>query len=384
MAAKRIQDRRFKRQKKTRISSTEEYLVNSKYLGEEPVHDGHLITDVELGKIYSWYSYMCTASDARDYIVEYMQQIGKKQLAKQCASIPDGRVPTTAGWICRILSRGGNVTQRSKEFLIDRVTKAIAAKDEDPLKPTQKDKPKVEKTPVDVQANIRERARDIIGQFECLIDRGDAFSTYEYLQKNAIPATYSTFISEYYIKMVVELEEVLEGKDPQLKEAYSNYTKPRVKKMLDMYQSIVNDALLYADNAKKVRKSNRKPKTVSIEKLLRGLKYKKNDQEYKLISIDPQQIMAAQELWTFNTKNRVLTVYRAQDAGGLGVKTVKITGYNETTSTAKRLRKPEEALQSVLNAGKVTLKGFMDTLTTKAVGLSARITADTILLRVVK
>ena len=104
----------------------------------------------------------------------------------------------------------------------------------------------------------------------------------------------------------------------------------------------------------------------------------------RLVSIDPQQILAAQELWTFNTKNRMLTVYRAQDQGGLGVKTVRITGYNESTSISKRLRKPESVLQSVLSGGKPTLRTVMDNITTKPGGFSSRITTDTILLRVVR
>jgi len=383
-ATKRIQDRRFKRPKKNRISSTEEFIINSKYIGEEPVHDGHVLTDTELGKIYSWYSYMCSAADARDYIVDYMNKLGKKQIARQCAAIPDGRVPTTAGWICRTILRGGLVTERSKLFLIDRITKAIAIKEDDPLKTTKKEKQKVEKIPVDIQANIRERARDIIGGIETLIDKGDTFSTYEYLQKNMIPPTYSTFICDFYIKMVLELEEVLEGTDLQLKEAYSRYTKQRVKKMLEMYKSIIHDATIFGENAKKVRKANRKPKTISTEKLLRNFKYKKNDQEYKLVSIDPQQIFASQELWTFNTKTRILTVYRAQDQSGLGVKTVNITGFADTTSFSKKLRKPEQVLSKILSSGKVTLKNIMNEITSKNIVCKPRISSDTILLKVVK
>mgnify|MGYP003346906243 CR=1 FL=1 len=191
-------------------------------------------------------------------------------------------------------------------------------------------------------------------------------------------------IAEYYSKMVSELGEVLTGTDPDLKEGYRNYTKPQVRKLFEFYTKIVSDAEQYSANAKKARKINRKPRVVSVEKVVKNLKFKKTDQEYKLISIEPAQIMAAQELWTFNTRNRMLTVYRAQDAGGLGVKNVKITGYSESTSTSKRLRKPEEVLQKVLTGGKPTLRTLMDEIKTKPVGFSSRIVADTILLRVIK
>ena len=185
-------------------------------------------------------------------------------------------------------------------------------------------------------------------------------------------------------EMCRTLGEVLTGTDPDLKEGYRNYTKPQVRKLLEFYTKIVSDAEQYSANAKKARKINRKPRVVSVEKVVKNLKFKKTDQEYKLISIEPAQIMAAQELWTFNTRNRMLTVYRAQDAGGLGVKNVKITGYSESTSTSKRLRKPEEVLQKVLTGGKPTLRTLMDEIKTKPVGFSSRIVADTILLRVIK
>ena len=382
MAVSKIADRRFKREKKKRTTRSEEYLVNVRYLGDEPQFLGDdVLTDLQLTKAYTWYSYMCSASDARDYIVEYMENIGKKNVAKLVKSIPDSRVPITAGWLCRIMSRGGKISDRSKEFLLDRVTRAIERTQSEVRDETQV---KVKKPTVDVQASTRDKARDIIGNIESMIDKGEEFTLYEYMQRENIPPVYAGYIAEYYSKMVAELEEVVAGQDSDLKEAY-RYTRRLARfEPVDFDRGIVDGASQFADNAKRVRKANRKPRTVSVEKIIKNLKFKKNDQEYKLVSIDPQQILAAQELWVFNTRNRMLTVYRAQDAGGLGVKNVRITGYNETTSISKKLRKPEETLPQVLSGGKPALRKLMDELTTKAGGFSDRLNLDTILLRVVK
>lgn len=378
--AKRIADRRFKREKKTRVTRTEEYLINTKYLGDEPKYAGEVLTDLELTKAYNWYSYMCRASDARDYIVDYMTHVGKKNVARLAKQIPDGQVPTTAGWLCRILMRGGKISDRSKEFLLDRVTRAIERSRQAEVKEIEKPA----RQHVDVQASVRDRARDIIGDIESMIDNAVPFDMYEYMQKKNLPAVYSSYISSYYQKMVEEILEVQLGEDEDLKFAYRRYSKPRLAKMLAFYTAIVEGAMKYGDNAKRVRKANRKPKTVSVEKLIKHLKFQKQDQEYKLVSIDPQQILAAQELWTFNTKTRMLTVYRAQDQGGLGVKTVSVTGFNTSTSTSKRLRKPEEVLQKVLSGGKVVLREIMDSIKTKPVPVRGRLSAETILLKVVR
>ena len=381
MAKRTVRDRRFKREKKPRISRTEEYVINVKYLGEEPKYIGEVLTDAQLSKAYNWYNYMCTPADARQYIVEYMEDIGKKNVARLVRGIPDSRVPMTAGWLCRVMSRGGKITDRSKEFLLDRVDRAIERSRSQEVDETQG---KVKRQAVDVKAATRDRARDIIGNIEAIIDRGEELSLYEYMQKGNIPPIYAVYIAEYYSKMVTELQEVLEGNDPDLREGYRNYLKPQVRKLLEFYTQVVSDANMYGDNAKKARKINRRPRVVSIEKVIKNLKFKKTDQDYKLISIEPSQIMAAQELWTFNTKNRILTVYRAQDAGGLGVKNVRITGYSESSSLCKKLRKPEDVLQRVLTGGKPMLRGLMDEIKTKPSGFSDRVSADTILMRVVK
>jgi len=379
--AKRIADRRFKRDKVKRITKTEEYLINSKYIGDEPTYTGETLTDAQLSRAYNWYNYMCRISDAREYIVEYMEHIGKKNLARQIKSVSDGQIPTTAGWLCRIMLRGGKITDRSKEFLIDRVTRAIDHTEETV---TEEKAEKLQRSSVDAQAAVRARARDIIGQIESMIDKGIEFSLYEFMQKNTIPPIYSSYISSYYERLVAEFEEVQTTDDADLKHAYRNYTKRQLQKELDFYRRIVDEADKFASNAVLVRKANRKPKTVSIEKVIKHLKFKKNDQKYKLVSVEPQSILAAQELWTFNTKTRLLTVYRAQDQGGLGVKTVRITGFSENTSAAKRLRKPEDFLPKVLSGGKVTLKNLMDEIKTKPGLVNGRITQDTILLKVVK
>ena len=240
MAKRMIRDRKFKREKKSRVSRTEEYMVNLKYLGDEPRYNGETLTDLQLSTAYTWYSYMCSASDARGYIIEYMENIGKNKVAKLVKNIPDNRVPVTAGWLCRIMSRGGKITERSKDFLLDRVARAIERSQNQELDETQV---KAKRQVVDVQAATRERSRDIIGGIEALIDSGEEFTLYEHMQRQNIPPVYAGYIAEYYSKMVSELGEVLTGTDPDLKEGYRNYTKPQVRKLLEFYTKIVSDAV---------------------------------------------------------------------------------------------------------------------------------------------
>ena len=383
---KRIVDRKFKRDTKPRINKTTEYLINFKYIGDEPNFanaEGRVLTDSELGQAYNWYGYMCKLSDARDYIVDYMESIGKNSIANRVKNIPDGLVPVTAGWICRIITRGSKVPDRSKEFLVSRIMRALERSESSISSEIKVQKKQVQTRVIDIQLNIREKARNIIGDIEHMIDSGSQFSVYEFLKQSEIPPTYSAFIADFYSKMVNELTEVLKGTDADLKYGYRNHSKAEIKRMLDFYTLIVNEATQYGDNAKQIRKSNRKPKTLTAEKIIKNFKFKKNDQELKLVSIEPQQILAAQELWTFNTKYKVVTVFRAIDRGGLQINRSAIAGYDEKTSGSKGVgRKCEMVLDKLQNGGKIVLRKLIDELKTEK-ALQVRINETTILMKVV-
>ena len=133
---------------------------------------------------------------------------------------------------------------------------------------------------------------------------------------------------------------------------------------------------------KKVRKP-RKPRAVSVEKKLKNLKYQKENNEFKIASINPEKIIGAQELWTFNTKYKIVTVLRALDRGGLQVKGTSIIGYDEATSMSKGTgRKPEVVLDKLQNGGKIVLKKLMGELKTDK-ALQYRINENTILMKVI-
>jgi hypothetical protein len=148
------------------------------------------------------------------------------------------------------------------------------------------------------------------------------------------------------------------------------------------FSKLLEDAQSYGNVAKKT-KTPRKPRAVSVEKKLKGLKYQKEDNTYKIASINPEKIIGAQELWCFNTKNKVLTVFRALDRGGLQVKGTSIICFDEATSLSKGAgRKPELVLEKIAKSGKIVLKKLMDELKTDK-QLQTRINDNTILIKAV-
>ena len=99
-----------------------------------------------------------------------------------------------------------------------------------------------------------------------------------------------------------------------------------------------------------------------------------------MVSINPEKIIGATELWVFNTRYNRLGVYRAVNSvRGFSVKGCTIQHYDENESVQKTARKPQEAV-SVLN--KRSLKTMLKNMKTKEQLLTGRINAQTILLGV--
>jgi len=360
-----------KKPKTNRISRSETYLVNRKYMGDELEFLGAM-TEGEMARACNWYNCMCDKKDARDYTETWLKNQNRLIELKKFRAVPDEWVNLTCAWIARLINKGYEVPAHSKKFLEETfayiLTKAKVAE------PTNTNK-------TSIQDRMRDRQSEIIGDIEELIDNGEVFSLYDWLKGKEIPAAYCPAIATYYAPILGELIEALDGVDPQLKEAYGHMTKKQLRDRIEFYNKLIEDAERYGNVTKKTR-APRKPRTISVEKKLKNFKYQKEDNTFKIASINPEKLIGCQELWTFNTKNKVLTVFRAIDRGGLQVKGTSIINYDEANSISKRTgRKPEEYVKKVQEAGKVTLRKLMDELKSDAT-FAHRINENTILLKI--
>ena len=364
--------------KVVRTTKSEAYLVNKKYMGDEPVYTKPL-TKMDYINAMNWYNAMCSNSEAKDYIVTYLKNLGRVADAKKIKSVPDSLIPTTVAWVCRLLSRGVKLPTDTQDYINDRI--------KDTYKYVQETKEEDSKPIVSIQDRMRERAHDILGEIEGMIDDyiydNVEFSLYEWLQSNNIPAAYATSIISKFSPVLDELIEAYEGKDEQLKEGYRHLKKSEIKNLVSFYNTLIEDAERYSSNTKKVKKA-RKPRAVSVEKKIKNLKFQKEDATYKIASVSPEKIIGAQELWTFNTKYKTITKLQAIDRGGLQVKGTSITNYCESSSLTRSLgrKDPNDVLKRLLEGGKLVLRKVFDDFKTEK-PLAYRINENTVLLRVV-
>ena len=362
--------------KAVRATKSEMYLVNKKHLGDEPL----MVGDISVTTCLNWYNYMCNSSDARDYLKDYLKNTGKVADAKKLSKVSDSELPMTAAWLCRMISRGYKPSGTTMQFISSNLLRILEKAEINNTEETESPK-----QVISIQDRMRERMHDILGEIEGLIDdyihKNEEFSLYTWLQSNNIPAAYATSIVSKLAPVLEELIEAYDGQDPQLKEGYRSYKKSEIKRLIDFYNTMCEDASKYANVTKKTR-APRKPRVQSLEKKLKSFKYQKEDNTFKIASINPEKIIGSQELWTFNTKYKTLTVFRAQDRGGLDVKGTSIIKYDEKVSVTMRTgRKPEEAVKQTLEGGKLVLRKISVEFKNHA-PLQSRINENTILLRV--
>jgi hypothetical protein len=169
----------------------------------------------------------------------------------------------------------------------------------------------------------------------------------------------------------------------QLVEGYKHITKAQAQAYAQALENLINACTLIVDTSKAARKPRAK-KTPSKEKVINKLKYRVNDDQYQLVSVNPLELIGCEELWVFNVRTRKLGKYVADESARvITVKGSTLIGYDEEKSIQKTLRKPSETLKEFKEAGKVKLRKFLDEIKTTDTKLNGRINEDTVLLKAV-
>ena len=169
----------------------------------------------------------------------------------------------------------------------------------------------------------------------------------------------------------------------QLAEGYETYSKPQLKELTDFYKRLF-DAIEIMKAEQKQNRAVRKPKVKSAQELVKKLKYKPSDGDFGITSIPPSEIIDSKCVVVFNTKNRKIGIYHAQEHADLKVKGTTLQHFDENRSTQKTIRKPDEVLPiwKKITRHKVPVQfGYLKTTETK---LNGRFNADTIILKAFK
>lgn len=211
----------------------------------------------------------------------------------------------------------------------------------------------------------------------------EKFDIFASLQKHMIPANGCPHIIRYLKDIHTEIAGSLDKKnEPQLAEGYSHIPLTHRRKIVKILEEMIADTESHQQVKKAVR-APRVKKPQAATKQVARMKYEKENQEFKIASINPLTIVGSQVLYAFNTKTRTLFEYVASGPKGFEVKGTTLQGFDLEKSRQVRLRKPEDMLPIVLKKTKAQIGKAWDTLKTKTSVPNGRFNEQIVLLRVV-
>lgn len=341
-----------------------------------------------LRKSFFYYNYYYNQKDCKKYVEDWVEKSGlfTVEQAKAFKRASDRSIPMTVCSLVMAHRAGMPFKQTHIDYLLKTITKAISGDQADCVTAVaQDDKAKEEYKP-NIQDRMAERTSELLGEIEGIFDdiiknKKPNFKPYDFLTVNKVIQAQLPKYKDLFSARKEEFEQAQNKKDPQLAEAYKHYKAADFKRVIGWLDLM----LLAIDEYKQVKQATKKArvkKAPTKEKLVAKLKYTKEFKELKLVSVNPAEIIGANELWIYNIKTRKMGKYVAMAHSQLSIKGTSIENFDTDKSISKTLRKPEEKLKEFAKAGKIQLRKFLDEIKATETKLNGRISTDIVLLKV--
>jgi polyhydroxyalkanoate synthesis regulator phasin len=337
--------------------------------------------------VCNWYSANRGRKDAVKFVREYVKKNRSQDELKALDHLSDTEYGAmTYGWMCRTMSRGGNLSAEHKgrlEYYIDEIiNKGKVNSQTAPVEVAE-----TTKKVIDIQAAMKEKIQEYLGELEGELDGvffgGGTINLYDNMRAKQLPAAYVEPVREWAKVYLAQYLDILKGEDEQLVEGYSHLNKNKIKQLAKMFHSFIEDC----DKYEVFKKANRKTRAVREKtptQQTKGIKYKIEDTELKIKSLHPTEMIGASQVWLYNTKTKKLSKYSTESSRGIQAKGSALQNWEPDMSKQKTLRKPEETIKELMAAGKVKLRTFLNELKTKEQNVNGRLNTDTIILRVTR
>jgi len=357
---------------------------DTKYFGSEPIYvEGE--NKWSLGSALSWYGHFYDSKDAREFIAQYLDSKGELEKSKVIRKVHENEVINTYGYVARCLMRGFTLTpEQTIKFdnEINRMINTVVAIVEKTDKPVS-NRPNVQEI---MREKTHEAAGELEGRWDEYIKDGakkeNSINPIQVLTQFNILPQHVNIVTEFWKQKLDEYIEVQGGKDPQLNEAYSHLGKIQIRNIIGTIESVIAELNSYIN----IKKNGRKPrakKPVSVEKIVRSLKYLKQFKidKLELVSVPPTKLHNCSEAWVYDTKKRKLHHYVADDyAKSLSVKGNSVIGFCTKNSEVKTLRKPETQIKEVMGS-KPAARKFFDGVKAVSTTPNGRFNENMIILR---
>ena len=379
---------------KTKATAKMQKLADEKGTGPEPVWDTERALkmdeaefDHHLRQSFNYYNYHYSPKDLKKHLVAWMQDSSyKKEDVSNFIRSSDRSLPMTACSLVVAHKQGMPLKEPHVKYLRETIEHVTNLVDFDEVQEEGSKKVTAPSQVKTIQDRLQEKTNEHLAHFDGIIDevvKGKKVDSnaFDYFKANSVPQAQLSRYEEYAETYVNELKEAQLGTDEDLTEAYSHYRAADFRRIFGFFEKF-QDAIEQYRQVKKQTKKAKVKRAPNKEKSVSKMKYMKEDNTLKLVSINPVDIIGAQELWVYNVKTRKMFKYVADDTfGPLSVKGTSILGYDTAKSQGKTVRKPEQKLLEFMKAGKVQLRKFLDEIKAVSIPANGRINNDILLLK---
>ena len=266
---------------------------------------------------------------------------------------------------CNVLMEEG------KPFLKEKKLKAVESKNVISLSPQQRLQNKISDT---IMQDLLELEDEWIEGKDTTLDVYNQFKLHGLGGSATLPVR--TVIEGW----LLDYEDAYHKRCEQAVEGYSHLKRSELNRRIKECNNMLDDL----DKIKMATKALRKVKVkrpMSADKQVSKINYKKEDNDFKLVSINPVQIIGASILYVFNTKYKSLTEFVTDNPNGFQISGSTIKNFDKENSRTVKLRKPEIFIPIVISKTQNQINKEWKSLTTKTSSANGRINNETILLR---
>jgi len=348
-----------------------------------------------------YYNIEDAGKSAKQYVINWMGYVNyTNDVIRAYKKTKDWRTSTSVGGIAANLLKGMPATypgfnnnRNTETWLREQIAEIINDGEQDIDMEIAKEA-KAESAPIlNIQERISDHAGTMCDEIEEAIDNfiinPDKFNPSDVkianmLRSKGAKSPQARYIKGFYESSYNDINMLANGEaDADLKEGYRHLSKKNIKKLFEFYENIRTACDQIIAEAK-VLKKPRKKKFKSAEDLTKKVKFKLSDDKLGVASIPASQIVGAQLVIVYNTKNRKIGYYISNSIAGLHIKGTSIIDYSPK-SVQKTLRKPPEQLKEFKeqNTQKRSETWFKNIKTTET-ELNGRLNSDIIILKAYK
>jgi hypothetical protein len=319
------------RQKKLKVSTRkvnriDAAVTDSVAWGPEPTWPPSTLLEtasqrkMRLGFAFDWYSYRSDANDQKTWFLQYLSsQNYPSAVSERFTNLPaESFAP--AGSLVRCATRGAKI-ENLQRYISDYVTRfndlhsLLVTRQVIKVKSVRvvKQDPRIGKCIV----QINEILDVFITKLKPFLVTAEDILTLNDASPNVVKS-----VKHHFLGLQTELTAVLQKTDPELTEAYSNYSRQQITKMNDFLDTINSYEPEIQDIVPEVVKTRkpRKKKVKTSGQILKKFKYKGSSTELKgLSSVQPSTFLGQQQLVIYHEDKRIIGVFYAADSKGLTV-----------------------------------------------------------------